>query len=655
MNTATLPVASPQDPDSTAIAMAALHSSGAGWWRVRDTETAWWSPRMYDLFGRPREAGVPTIAELYRLYHPDDANLAARGFMTLFASDAPVTLRYRAVHPSGEVRHHLTWGRRQRPDAKGEIWLVGMVLDVTDHLEDSVLFETERAFSFVAGHTSDMVVRHQTGVGLTYVSPASRTVLGYAPREMIGRMPGEFVVPEDLERIRGLLHERIARGEAVSATGYEYRGIHKDGHEVWLEANPRLVFNGAGELAEVVDVVRDITARKTVEAELHAARFAAEAAARAKSEFLANMSHELRTPLTSIVGFAALVGQNGTLPDKDRAYLDLIRSAGETLLTVVNDILDFSKLEAGAMALDLAPFSTEGLASGVIALLRDQATEKGLRLTLEATEDVRLMGDASRLRQVLLNLVSNGIKFTDSGSVVVALRTEVCPAGRTVLVGQVSDTGVGLAADQIERVFERFTQADGSVSRRHGGTGLGLAISRRLLEMMGGEISARSELGCGSTFSFRVPLDPAGPLAETARAPDLEMPQGHFRLLLAEDNPANRALIQALLSPFDIALHMVTDGSEAVEAVSTGDYDLVLMDMQMPVMDGPAAARAIRALDAPRCHTPIVALSANVLPDQVHQCRAAGMQAHVGKPIDPRELVAAISAHVRPEAATAAA
>ena len=637
---------------SESIALAALEGSGAGWWRVLDTETAWWSPTMFDLFGLPRDSGVPTIADLYRLYHPDDAGMAAGAFMRLFRSDEPVTLRYRAVHPSGEIRQHMTWGRRQPVDADGRRWLTGMVMDVTDHVDDIQLIEGERAFRFVADHTSDMVVRHRMGVGLTYVSPASRTVLGYSPTEMMGKDPADLAVPEDVVRIRAMLAERIARGVTVSAEGYEYRGIHKDGHQVWLEANPRLVINGAGEMTEIVDVVRDITARKRTEAELDAARLEAEAASRAKSEFLANMSHELRTPLTSILGFSRLIGVGGGLSEGDRGYLDLIRSAGETLLTVVNDILDFSKLEAGALTLDPEPFSIAALGEGATALLREQADGKGLTLTCEVADDVRLTGDVTRLRQVLLNLLSNAVKFTERGAVRLVLSADDGGDGSTVLVASVTDTGCGLDPAHIDQMFDRFTQADGSVSRKFGGTGLGLAISRRLMDIMGGEIGASSDGATGSTFWFRVPLTPAADeSAQASEAPGggLDRP---LRVLLAEDNPANRTLVEALLGAMDVALDMVENGDEAVRAVEATAYDLILMDMQMPVMDGPSATRAIRALGD---QTPIVALTANVLPEQIEQCRAAGMQGHVAKPIDPRALMAALSDHARPAKEKAAA
>ena len=640
------------DSDAPAIGLTALGGSGVGWWRVADAQTTWWSRSMFDIFGLDPASGVPTPEEIFRLYHPDDTNTVARSWPKMFGSDQPVRMRYRVIRPTGECRHVVNWAQRQPPDAEGRRWVVGMVTDITAEVDDTALFEAERAFRFVAEHTSDMVVRSRMDSGIAYVSPASRAVLGYSPSELIGLAPADLVPEEDVIRIRALLADRIRRRELISPDGYEYRARHKDGHLVWLEANPRLVINGAGQMTEIVDVVRDISARKQAEAELHAARLEAEAASRAKSEFLANMSHELRTPLTSILGFSRLIGAGGGLSEGDRDYLDLIRSAGETLLTVVNDILDFSKLEAGALTLDPEPFSIAALGEGATALLREQAEAKGLVLVCEVAEDVRLTGDVTRLRQVLLNLLSNAVKFTDAGSVRLTLATEEGVDGSTVLRATVADTGVGLDPAQIDQMFDRFTQADGSVSRRFGGTGLGLAISRRLLDIMGGEIGATSDGSTGSTFWFRVPLmrSEAETVADAEQAGGgLERP---LRVLLAEDNPANRTLIAALLGPMGVSLDMVENGEEAVRAVQTEAYDLILMDMQMPVMDGPAATRAIRAAgDA----TPIVALSANVLPEQIEQCRAAGMQGHVAKPIDPRTLMAALTEHARPAQEKAAA
>jgi len=643
------------DIDANAVGLTALTQSGVGWWRVLDTKTTWWSPSMFEIFGLDPAGGVPKPQEIFRLYHPDDTNIVARSWPKMFGSDDPFRMRYRIIRPTGECRHVVNWAQRQPPDADGRRWVVGMVTDITEQVDDEALFESERAFRFVAEHTSDMVIRSGLKSGITYASPASRAVLGYSPAEMVGMSPAELVPEDHVVRIRGLLLDRIRRHELISPEGYEYQARHKDGRLIWLEANPRLVLNGAGELTEIVDVVRDIGARKETEAALRAAQAEAEAASQAKSEFLANMSHELRTPLTSILGFSRLIGASGDLSASDRGYLDLIRSAGETLLTVVNDILDFSKLEAGALTLDIEPFSVAALGEGATALLRDQAEAKGLSLTCEVlvagiAGDVRLVGDVTRLRQVLLNLLSNAVKFTEGGSVRLTLTIGPALDGTAVLSASVTDTGLGLAPDQIEQMFERFTQADGSVSRRFGGTGLGLAISRRLVEVMGGDIGAQSDGSTGSTFWFHATL----PVAEVATQAIDQRSEGALdrplRLLLAEDNAANRTLITALLSSFDVSLDMVENGQEAVEAVAARPYDLILMDMQMPVMDGPTATRAIRASGRAGHDTPIVALTANVLPEQIRQCLDAGMQGHVAKPIDPHALMAALVEHALPRA-----
>lgn len=643
------------DHDAVAIGLQALTASPVGWWRVLDPQTTWWSPSMFDLFELDPAGGVPTPEEIFRLYHPDDTNIVARGWVQMFTTDEQVELRYRIMLPGGRTRHVANWSQRQPPDAEGRRWVVGIMLDVTNQVGDHALFESERAFRFVAENTQDMVVRCDIDGGITFVSPASKTVLGYRPAEMLGRHPAEFVASDDLERVREILRDRIARQELISAVGHEYRAIHKDGSEVWLEANPRLVLNGAGQLTEMVDVVRNITARKEAEATLEVARATAEAAALAKSEFLANMSHELRTPLTSIIGFSRVIGVGGGLSETDRRHLGLVQQAGETLLSVVNDILDFSKLEAGAVALDPVAFSSRDLVSGVADLLKAQADAKGLSLTCRIEDDARLFGDAARLRQVVMNLVGNAVKFTEAGSVDISARTQPDAHGRMFLSVDVADSGVGIDPEQIERLFDRFSQADNSVSRRFGGTGLGLAISRRLIGLMGGEIGARSDGPLGSTFWFRVPLDiaPAEQEAVSEAAPSV--PERALNVLLAEDNPANRTLVAALLAPFDIVLTMVEDGRAAVETAASAPFDLILMDMQMPRMDGASASRAIRASAGPERDVPIIALTANVLPEQIAQCRAAGMQAHLAKPIDPRALLDAITEHARPSLATRAA
>ncbi|MBC6982567.1 ATP-binding protein [Caulobacter sp. 17J80-11] len=386
----------------------------------------------------------------------------------------------------------------------------------------------------------------------------------------------------------------------------------------------------------------NLEARRAAEENYKAAAAAAERAAAVKSEFLANMSHEIRTPLTSIIGFAGLLADSGRLGPEEAAWVSRIHVASDALLSVINDVLDYSKLEAGATELDPAPFRLNDLVRDAAGLVDQQAQARGLALNVAVEpEDLMLVGDAGRLRQVLLNFLSNAVKFTSQGGVAVRAYARSATEGRAGLRIEVADTGIGVPPEKLAQLFERFVQADGSISRRFGGTGLGLAISRRLIGMMGGEIGANSRPGQGSTFWVEVEL----PLAEecAAEAPAAAGPLGAARVLLADDAEANRVLVATLLGAMGLEVDAVANGAEAVAAVQARDYDLVLMDVHMPVMDGLEATRAIRAL-APRLETlPILALTADVQPEHVARCRAAGMDDHVGKPIVPAQLYAALS------------
>jgi CheY-like chemotaxis protein len=375
----------------------------------------------------------------------------------------------------------------------------------------------------------------------------------------------------------------------------------------------------------------------------------ADAATAAKSEFLANMSHELRTPLTSIIGFANMVGHEQPLAPADQRRLDHIVRASRTLLSIVNDVLDFSKLEEGALDLDPAHFDLVQLISNAVELLRPRAAEKNLQLKVRSLfgdgDPVWLLGDDLRLTQVLLNLLSNAVKFTDRGEISVFVGgVMVSPETLRVEV-VVEDNGIGIAEDKIPSLFERFTQADGSVTRRFGGSGLGLSISYRLMALMGGTLFATSELGVGSRFVISVELpisqEPSqtAPTREHLETRDLA---DSIRILLAEDNLANQELIRALLGPTGAEMTTVENGAQALEIAQKQRFDLILMDIQMPVLDGVSATQAIRRLDGAAGRVPIIALSANVLQREVNKYQEAGFTGHVGKPIDPKRLIAAI-------------
>jgi signal transduction histidine kinase/ActR/RegA family two-component response regulator len=393
-------------------------------------------------------------------------------------------------------------------------------------------------------------------------------------------------------------------------------------------------------LVNAMDITEEVEAR----AALSEARERAEAAMRARQEFLANMSHELRTPLTSVIGFAGLLAET-PLTTEQRSRLNRVQDAGAALMSTLNDVLDLSKLEAGGVHLAPRPFDLRAMLSQAAGIVEVQASAKGLDLTLtvDAACPDWVEGDPERLRQVLLNLLGNAVKFTNEGEVALSVTRRQSANPRLArLELAVSDTGVGVPEAMLSKVFDRFAQAGPDVSRRFGGTGLGLTITRQLVEMMGGEIGVDSIAGLGARFWCLIDL----PIVHAVETPIdvIEIaPTGGLRLLVADDNEANRELIGAIVRAAGHEVEVARNGVEAVEAVLAGDYDLILMDVQMPVMDGLAAARAIRALDRAASKVPIIALTANVLADQVAFYRAQGMDDHVGKPINPRELLTKIA------------
>ncbi|MDI1364527.1 MAG: ATP-binding protein [bacterium] len=372
-----------------------------------------------------------------------------------------------------------------------------------------------------------------------------------------------------------------------------------------------------------------------------AARARALAATEAKTEFLATMSHEIRTPLNSVLGFAQLLAMRSDLPPDARRQVNLIDSAGGALLTVVNDILDFSRVEAGQIELSPQPTSAPTLLRETAAILAPEARAKGLALNVDITDPVDGLHDLddARLRQVLLNLLNNAVKFTERGEINVRLVVEPGDA-EDRLRFEVIDTGVGIAVDKQPLLFQRFSQVDGSASRTYGGAGLGLAISRALVELMGGKIGVDSVPGRGSCFWIEVIAPVAEPLELQDRPEPATARAG--RILLVDDHPMNREIGVALLTLVGWQVDTAENGQQAVEAAEAGQYDMILMDIHMPVMDGLAATRAIRALPTAASKVPIIAMSADALPQQVERCYAAGMVDHIAKPIQRETLYAKV-------------
>jgi signal transduction histidine kinase len=401
----------------------------------------------------------------------------------------------------------------------------------------------------------------------------------------------------------------------------------------------------AGEQREVANrLAAELAERKLLEADLILARELAEDANHAKSQFLATMSHEIRTPLNGVLGMAQAMARD-PLSDPQKERLQVIQASGATLLAVLNDLLDLSKIEAGKLELERAPFDIEAVAAGAYSTFTSMANAGGVSFSMEIAPRARgrWLGDAVRVRQILYNLISNALKFTREGSV----RVGIDAADDGALLISVADTGVGIAPENLPKVFEKFVQADSSTTRRFGGTGLGLAICKEIAAMMGGTIGVESRLGEGTTFRVSLSLpraEAAGEPAAQPHLPEAEVSAGAglegMRILAAEDNATNQIVLKALMQPLGLAPLIVENGELAVEAWAHERFDLILMDIQMPTMDGLAATREIRRREAETsaARTPIVALSANAMKHQIAEYLAAGMDAHLSKPIEAERL-----------------
>jgi PAS domain S-box-containing protein len=590
--------------------------------------------------------GVVTWA---RLIHSEDLQRTREGWLRAVATGEPYSVEHRVRNAHGHYCWNLTRARPLRDETGQIIRWYGTTTEIEALKASQREAQTAREYLdlMVSSAAEFAIVSFSPSGEIVSWSSGAEHIFGYSAHEALGRHMDIMFTPDDREN--GAPAFEMTRAGLDGRALDERWHIRKNGERFYGSGVTTAMRGDDGELHGFVKIARDISHQKQAEQELIDARNAAEAANIAKSEFLANMSHEIRTPMNAIVGLSNLLGRSGDLTPKQEKFVSTLQTSANTLLALINDLLDVAKIEASKTELEHLPFNLAQVMHEVSEIVSERVREKGLSFTMagECVRDRQFIGDPNRLRQVIMNLCSNAVKFTDTGGVHVDIGCRPGDIPNTQLVSiTVSDTGIGIAPEKIEKIFDKFVQADSSITRRYGGTGLGLAITRTLVEIMDGTISVDSVEGQGSRFTICLPLrnasnEEVATANHSLPAARDEMTVKHAgKVLLVEDHPANVMVAMAYLDQFGYAADIAETGVEAVEKVKSGHYTAILMDVQMPGMNGYDATEHIREHEkrSGKPHTPIIGMTAHAMTGDRERCLAAGMDDYISKPFEPEDL-----------------
>ncbi len=627
-----------------------------GHWKLDlNSNTLYWSDQTYRIFGlQPQEFEATYEAFVERIY-PEDRDAVNKAYTDSVKTNTPYLITHRVIRPDGTIRY-VEEQCEHTLDNSGEIiGSIGTILDITERVEtEQSLKASEERFALAMKGANDGLWDWNLKSGHVYYSPRWLEMLGYEEGEL----------PENIDTWQMLCHPDDVKATLDAVNAYlsgesnsfetEFRMRHKKGHLLPILSRAYLARDQkTGEPLRLVGTHVDMSSYKQLEEKLKQAKESAENANMAKSVFLANMSHEIRTPMNGILGFVDLLAKGENDPKRKQQF-SLIKESGNSLLTILNDILDLSKIDSGKLGIEEHPFMTKEPFEHVALIYEGNEQSHGIDFTYHIDERLPqwCLGDIVRIKQVVLNLLSNAMKFTSKEGCV-TLDVTFNPQMKSLLCS-VSDTGIGIAPENLSKIFLAFEQEDGSTTRKFGGTGLGLAISSRLVEMMGGELRVESTLGKGSRFFFELPLKEVEAAADEESLSDTmeepERAQLNGNVLLVEDNKTNQLLMELHLEELGLSYEIANDGIEAVECFKKGTYDLILMDENMPNMNGIEATREIRTIESSqgREPVPVIAVTANALSGDRERFLSVGMNDYIAKPFSEEEIEAVLRKYLAP-------